>query len=153
MNKEEAYKWSIRQIRSKLSKNVDLVATLGNVCAILKERQPHFFWVGFYFTHERGLTLGPFQGPPACMVLAPDKGVCSAAFNGNKTLLVPDVTLFPGHIACDSRSRSEVVVVIRNPAGTPVGVLDVDAEALHGLDETDQIWLEKIADLISPLWA
>ena len=152
MQKEESYKWAIKQIRSKVKHHMNTISTLANVSAILKERFPNFFWVGFYFYKEDHLLLGPFQGPPACVKLDINKGVCSAAANRRETVLVADVDAFPGHIACDARSKSEIVVPLFDEAENIKAVLDVDSEKLNDFDETDQRWLEKIAVHLKNIW-
>ncbi len=119
---------------------------MANVAAALKQTFD-FFWVGFYRVIDDVLVLSPFQGPVACTRIRKGKGVCGTAWQEAKTLIVPDVELFPGHIACNSASRSEIVVpVIQN--GTVTGVLDIDSDQLHSFDETDQVYLEQICDMI-----
>lgn len=150
--KEEIYQSLIPQIKGLLEGEPDLIANLANVCAALKE-QFGWLWVGFYLVkpfgsaHDNELVLGPFQGPVACTRIKKGRGVCGAAWQKAKTLIVADVEKFPGHIACSSLSKSEIVVpVIRN--NEVVGVLDVDSEALDHFDETDQKYLEEIISLI-----
>lgn len=141
--KEEQYEGILPQIKGVLEGESNLIANLANTAAILKE-QFNWWWVGFYLVDSpEELVLGPFQGPLACTRIKKGKGVCGGAWEQAKTLIVPDVEAFPGHIACSSASRSEIVVpVIRN--GQVVAVLDVDSEYLNHFDETDQIFLEKI---------
>lgn len=144
--KEEQYTQLIPQIKGLLEGETDLVANLANVCAALKE-QFGWFWVGFYIVKNGELVLGPFQGPVACTRIRKGKGVCGTSWAEAKTLIVPDVELFPGHIACSSLSRSEIVVpVIRN--NEVLAVLDVDSSDLNTFDETDQHFLEEIISLI-----
>ncbi len=144
--KEEQYQSLIPQIKGLLDGEPDLVANLANVAAALKE-QFGWFWVGFYLVKNDELVLGPFQGPVACTRIRKGRGVCGSSWAQSKTLIVPDVEKFPGHIACSSLSRSEIVVpIIRN--GEVVGVLDVDSSALDEYDETDQQYLEQIIELI-----
>ena len=144
--KEEQYTALIPQIQGLLEGEPDLVANLANVAAALKE-QFGWFWVGFYLVKGEELVLGPFQGPVACTRIRKGRGVCGSSWAEGKTLIVPDVEQFPGHIACSSLSRSEIVVpVIRN--GMVVGVLDVDSEQLDQFDTTDQTYLEQIVQLI-----
>ncbi|MET0464847.1 MAG: GAF domain-containing protein [Chitinophagaceae bacterium] len=144
--KDEQYESLIPQIKGLLEGEPDLVANLANVAAALKE-QFGWFWVGFYLVKADELVLGPFQGPVACTRIRKGRGVCGSSWAQAKTLIVPDVEKFPGHIACSSLSRSEIVVpVIRN--GEVLGVLDVDSSALDEYDETDQKYLEQIIDLI-----
>jgi GAF domain-containing protein len=120
----------------------DLTANLANICASLKE-QFKWFWVGFYLVKQDELVLGPFQGPVACTRIRKGRGVCGSSWQQAATLIVPDVEKFPGHIACSSLSRSEIVVpIIRN--NEVIGVLDVDSELLDQFDETDKKYLEEI---------
>src|SRR6187399_2319931 len=145
-NKVEIYQSLIPQINALIDGEPDLVANLANVAAALKE-QFGWLWVGFYIVKTDELVLGPFQGPVACTRIRKGRGVCGASWEQAKTLIVPDVEKFPGHIACSSLSRSEIVVpVIRN--SKVVGVLDVDSEELEYFDEVDRIYLEKIVGLI-----
>ncbi|BAV04103.1 GAF domain-containing protein [Filimonas lacunae] len=140
--KAEQYRELIPQIKGVITGEPDLVANLANVVAALKE-QFKWFWVGFYLVKDKELVLAPFQGPIACTRIAFGRGVCGAAWKEAKTLIVPDVEKFPGHIACSSLSRSEIVVpIIRN--GDVIGVLDVDSEQLDHFDTTDQQYLEEI---------
>lgn len=144
--KEEQYQSIIPQIRALIQGEDDLVANLANVCAALKE-QFNFFWVGFYLLKSDTLVLGPFQGPVACTRIAKGKGVCGSAWAQEKTLIVPDVEMFPGHIACSSLSKSEIVIpIIRQ--GVVLGVLDVDSESLDQFDEVDSLYLQQIVDSI-----
>src|SRR4051812_21877116 len=144
--KQEQYEALLPQINGLLEGEPDLVANLANVAAALKE-QFGWLWVGFYLVKKDELVLGPFQGPVACTRIRKGRGVCGSSWAEAKTLVVPDVELFPGHIACSSLSRSEIVVpVIRN--GEVIGVLDVDSEAVGQFDETDRLYLEAIVDLI-----
>jgi GAF domain-containing protein len=108
----------------------------------------YFFWTGFYLLQDGRLQVAAYQGPLACIDLAKDNGVCWAGINQNKTIIVPDVEAFPGHIACDSRSKSEIVVPVKNQDGALMGVLDVDSEAYNSFDETDAAWLERIVQLV-----
>lgn len=144
--KEEQYRSVIPQIKALLEGEPDLVANLANVTAALKE-QFDWLWVGFYIVKNDELVLGPFQGPVACTRIRKGKGVCGACWQHEETVIVPDVEKFPGHIACSSLSRSEIVVpVIRN--NEVVAVLDVDSELLNSYDETDQQFLEEIVAAI-----
>jgi L-methionine (R)-S-oxide reductase len=145
--KEEQYELLIPQIEGLLTGETDLIANMANVAAALKE-QFSWFWVGFYIVKHNELVLGPFQGPVACTRIRKGRGVCGTSWSEAKTLIVPDVEKFPGHIACSSLSRSEIVVpIIKN--NEVVAVLDVDSEHLNYFDETDQKFLEKIVDLIN----
>ncbi len=144
--KNEQYSSLIPQITALLSGETDQVANMANVCAALKE-QFNFFWVGFYMVKDDELVLGPFQGPVACTRIQKSKGVCGSSWAQSTTLIVPDVEAFPGHIACSSASKSEIVIpIIRN--GSVIGVLDVDSDELNSFDETDAIYLSQILDLI-----
>lgn len=146
-SKQEQYQSLLPQIKGLLDGETDLVANLANTVAALKE-QFGWFWVGFYLVKNNDLVLGPFQGPVACTRIRKGKGVCGSSWAEAKTLIVPDVEKFPGHIACSSLSKSEIVVpVIRN--GNVIAVLDVDSEALDQFDTTDQYFLEQIVELIS----
>lgn len=141
-SKAEQYQDLIPQIKGLITGEPDVVANLANIAAALKE-QFKWWWVGFYLVKQNELVLGPFQGPVACTRIAFGRGVCGAAWKEAKTLIVPDVEQFPGHIACSSLSKSEIVVpVIRN--GQVVAVLDVDSEHLNHFDETDRQYLEEI---------
>jgi L-methionine (R)-S-oxide reductase len=145
-SKEEQYKNLLPQIQGLLQGEDDLVANLANISAALKE-QFGFFWVGFYLIKNEELVLGPFQGPVACTRIKKGRGVCGAAWERNEVLVVPDVEKFPGHIACSSVSKSEIVVPLMNKK-VIVGVLDVDSEFLDHFDQTDAIYLEKITGMI-----
>ncbi|ANE49333.1 GAF domain-containing protein [Flavisolibacter tropicus] len=144
--KVEQYEALIPQIKGLLEGEPDMVANLANVAAALKE-QFGWFWVGFYMIKQDELVLGPFQGPVACTRIRKGKGVCGSSWAQEKTLIVPDVEKFPGHIACSSLSKSEIVVPLFNN-GEIKGVLDVDSEVLDQFDETDQKYLEAIVKLI-----
>ncbi|MCC8408052.1 GAF domain-containing protein [Mucilaginibacter sp. UR6-1] len=145
--KQEQYETLIPQIEALLYGETDLVANLANVAAALKE-QFRWFWVGFYLVKDDQLVLGPFQGPVACTRIAKGKGVCGSSWARQETLIVPDVEAFPGHIACSSLSRSEIVIPIfvNNEV---VGVLDVDSSELNEFDETDALYLEQIIKLVN----
>ncbi len=121
---------------------------MATINAVLHHKMDTFFWTGFYLLQDGKLQVGPYQGALACINLAKDTGVCWAALNQEKTMVVPDVHNFPGHIACDSRSQSEVVVPVRNKQGELVAVLDVDSDKLNSFDEVDAEWLEKIVELV-----
>ena len=145
-NKADLYQSLLPQIEALLDGETDLVANLANICAALKE-QFKWFWVGFYLVKTNELVLGPFQGPVACTRITRGRGVCGSAWEQEKTLIVPDVDLFPGHIACSSLSKSEIVLPLFNK-GQVVAVLDVDAEELDQFDETDALYLEQIVKLV-----
>jgi GAF domain-containing protein len=146
-NKAEQYKSLIPQIAALLYGETDLTANMANICAALKE-QFKWLWVGFYLVKNGELVLGPFQGPVACTRIARGKGVCGTAWTEARTIIVPDVDTFPGHIACTSLSRSEIVVPIFGDLGV-VAVLDLDSEALNQFDETDALYLEQIIKLLN----
>ena len=146
-NKEEQYRMLLPQIKSLIDGETDLIANLANMCAALKDTF-NFFWIGFYLVKDDELVLGPFQGPVACTRIKKGRGVCGAAWQQAETLIVPDVDLFPGHIACSSLSRSEIVVpIVRNDV--VVGVLDVDSDQLATFDDTDKLFLEEITTYLS----
>ncbi|MBE9583674.1 GAF domain-containing protein [Mucilaginibacter sp. JRF] len=145
--KQERYEALIPQIEALLYGETDLVANLANIAAALKE-QFKWFWVGFYLVKDGQLVLGPFQGPVACTRIAKGKGVCGSSWEQQKTLIVPDVEAFPGHIACSSLSRSEIVVPLYAD-NEVVGVLDVDSAELNEFDEADAKYLEQIIKLIN----
>lgn len=144
--KAEQYAMLLPQIKSLISDEPDLIANLANVAAVLKEAFG-WWWVGFYLMKEGELVLGPFQGPLACTRIALGKGVCGSSAAQMKTLVVPDVDQFPGHIACSSLSRSEIVVPILNGKEV-LGVLDVDSEHLDHFDAIDQEALEEMVGMI-----
>ena len=146
-SKEEQYLSLLPQVRSLIEGEVDLVANLANVAAALKEAFD-FFWVGFYLVKQDQLVLGPFQGPVACTRIRKGKGVCGTAWQEGATLLVPDVEVFPGHIACSSLSRSEIVVPLIKD-GELWGVLDIDSDLLTFFDETDRKYLEEMCGYLS----
>jgi L-methionine (R)-S-oxide reductase len=145
--KEEQYQELIPQIKGLLEGETDLVANLANISAALKE-QFKWLWVGFYLVKGEELVLGPFQGPVACTRIRKGRGVCGSSWQQEKTLIVPDVEKFPGHIACSSLSRSEIVIPLFHN-GAVTGVLDVDSEETDQFDETDRIYLERITGLIN----
>ena len=145
-SKEQQYATLLPQIEALLMGETDLVANLANVAAALKE-QFDWLWVGFYLVKEDQLVLGPFQGPVACTRIQKGRGVCGSAWAEKKTLIVPDVEAFPGHIACSSASKSEIVLPLIKD-GIVTGVLDVDSADLGQFDEIDQKWLEKVIGLL-----
>ena len=141
-SKEEKYRNLAVQIDALVSDEPDLIANLANITAALKQTFG-FFWVGFYLVKDEMLVLGPFQGPIACTRIAYGRGVCGTAWKERKTIIVPEVALFPGHIACNSESKSEIVVPMLSN-GEVVGVLDIDSNRLNDFDETDAYFLEEI---------
>lgn len=147
-SKEEQYRALIPQIRALVEGEPDLIANLANTAAALKE-QFGWFWVGFYLVKGDELVLGPFQGPVACTRIKRGRGVCGTAWVKEETIIVPDVEQFPGHIACSSLSRSEIVLPIFSGT-TVVGVLDVDSSDLDTFDTVDQQYLEQVLALLPP---
>ena len=145
--KEERYVALLPQLEGLLSSETDEVANLANVAAALKETFG-FFWVGFYRVVGDELVLGPFQGPVACTRIRKGCGVCGTAWQEARTLVVPDVDAFPGHIACSSLSRSEIVVPLMDGAGEVWGVLDIDSSGLNAFDEVDARFLEEACRLL-----
>ncbi|TCD24723.1 GAF domain-containing protein [Pedobacter psychrodurus] len=145
-SKEEQYQSIIPQIDALLYGETDFIANLANVAAALKE-QFNWFWVGFYLVKNDELVLGPFQGPVACTRIKKGKGVCGASWQQAETIIVPDVEEFPGHIACASASRSEIVLPLI-VKGEVIGVLDVDSEVLDKFNETDKTYLEQVISII-----
>ena len=146
-SKKEIYQSLLPQINALTEGEPDLIANLANIAAVLKQ-QFSWLWVGFYFVKGSELVLGPFQGPLACTRISKGRGVCGAAWQKATTLVVQDVEKFPGHIACSSISRSEIVIpIIRN--NIVLGVLDADSEHLNHFDETDKKYLEKLIAFIS----
>ncbi len=145
-SKEEQYQALIPQIQGLLTGENNLIANLANMAAALKE-QFGWFWVGFYLVDQNELVLGPFQGPVACTRIQKGRGVCGTSWSQAKTLIVPDVEKFPGHIACSSLSKSEIVVPLLKD-GIVWGVLDVDSSDYNQFDDTDQLYLEQIVALL-----
>jgi GAF domain-containing protein len=145
-DKKTQYESLLPQIQGLLSGETNLVANLGNITAALKE-QFNWLWVGFYWIIEDELVLGPFQGPVACTRIKKGRGVCGTSWEKEATIIVDDVEKFPGHIACSSSSKSEIVLPVFKE-GKIVGVLDVDSSELAQFDEVDQLYLEKILAMI-----
>ncbi|MBR1504831.1 MAG: GAF domain-containing protein [Prevotella sp.] len=149
MNKEEKYELLTRQIEALIAGETDAVAVMANVSAAIHQAMG-FWWTGFYRvaqktdSEEKELVLGPFQGPVACMHIGFGRGVCGTAWKEQQTIVVPDVELFPGHIACSSESRSEIVVPVFSAEGEVVAVLDIDSKELCTFDDTDRKYLEGI---------
>ena len=140
---------SLDQLNDLLEEGDELMTTLANASAFLNELLSRINWVGFYLLKGDALHLGPFQGKPACAKIIVGKGVCGAAIAQNQTQRVEDVHLFPGHIACDSASNSELVVVLRGANGVPIGVLDIDSPFVGRFSEEDQRDMERAAEIIS----
>lgn len=147
MSKADTYALLERQIASLLEGETDLIAKMANVAAVLHETFG-FWWTGFYRVMGNELLLGPFQGPVACMHIPFGKGVCGTAWARNESVVVPDVELFPGHIACSSASRSEIVVPVHGADGSVTAVLDIDSDRLDTFDEVDRNGLERIVRLL-----
>jgi L-methionine (R)-S-oxide reductase len=143
-DKQSKYESLMPQIKALVEGEEDLVANLANIASALKYGM-NFFWVGFYLVKGNELVLGPFQGPIACTRIKPGKGVCGTSWSEDRTLIVPNVDEFPGHIACSSDSKSEIVVPIHKD-GKVIGVLDVDSDQLNDFDEIDQQYLEQLEE-------
>ena len=148
MDKIEKYELLTEQIRALIEGETDNVAVMANVCAAIHEAMG-FWWTGFYRVKDGELVLGPFQGPVACMHIGIGMGVCGTAWKERRTVIVPDVEQFPGHIACSSLSRSELVVPVFSPNDEIVAVLDIDSKKLSTFDETDQEYLEGICRMLT----
>ena len=147
LSKEEKYKALLPQIEALVSGETDLIANISNLVAALRQGFG-FFWVGVYFNKKGQLVLGPFQGPVACTRIPYHKGVCGASYTRQETILVPDVEAFPGHIACSSDSKSEIVVPVIKDGEVKL-VLDVDSDKLNDFDEVDQKYLEQLMKLVA----
>lgn len=147
--KQGRYERIYKQLDDLLKKSEDISARMSTVAAVLHHKMDDFFWTGFYLlTNDGSLVVRTYQGPVACMELKKNVGVCWAGINQKKTIVVPNVDDFPGHIACDSRSKSEIVVPVYDKQGSIIGVLDIDSDKLGTFDETDALGLEKIVSLI-----
>lgn len=148
MDKNETYRLLVKQVESLIEGENNIMGQLANAAALLHETMG-WWWTGFYLVNGDQLQLGPFQGPVACYNIKRGRGVCGTAWDQDRTLVVPDVEQFPGHIACSSESRSEIVVPLHNHDGHVVGVLDIDSRELATFDDVDARWLEEIAGVIS----
>lgn len=148
IKKAERYSRLYDQLKKLVVKSNDDYARMSTIIAVLHHKMDYFFWTGFYLVKNGEMTVQMYQGPVACQILEKNKGVCWAGFNRKETVIVEDVHQFPGHIACDSRSRSEIVIPLKNRKGEVTGVLDVDSRDLSAFDQTDAEWLEKILALI-----
>lgn len=137
-----------RQLEELLVKTESKITRMATTASLLHHKMPHFFWTGFYILVQGNLTVGPYQGPLACQVLEKEKGVCWTGVKAKKTIVVPDVHKFPGHIACDSRSNSEIAVPLFDNKKEVWAVLDVDSRKFAAFSEIDREWLEKIVKLI-----
>ena len=148
ITKEEKYISLLPQIEGLINDEKDAIANMANICAALKYGFD-FFWVGFYLVKDSQLVLGPFQGPVACTRINLGKGVCGTAWKNNEVIIVDDVDAFPGHIACSSLSKSEIVLPFYNADKEIVGVLDIDSDTYATFDKTDEKYLRLILNLIS----
>ncbi len=151
VNKEHLHRRYSRiyhQLQELLIQTKNRAARMSTIAALLHHKMPHFFWTGFYLLIDGDLIVGSYQGPLACQVLEKNKGVCWAGVNQSRTIIVPDVHKFPGHIVCDSRANSEIVVPLFDKNNCVWGVLDVDGRKLDAFSEVDKEWLEKIVELI-----
>ncbi len=146
--KEGRYGRIYTQLSELVLKSSNAQARMATIIAVLHHKMDYFFWTGFYLIQDDEMTVNIYQGPVACQILEKDKGVCWAAFNKKETIVVEDVHQFPEHIACDSRSNSEIVVPFKNQHGEIIGVLDVDSAQKASFSETDAKWLEKILKLV-----
>jgi len=146
--KEGRYSRIYKQLEALLSKTEDSLARMATICAVLHHKMDHYFWTGFYLYKFGKLIVGPYQGPVACQELEPEKGVCWAALKEAVPVIVPDVHAFPGHIACDSRSRSEIAMPVVDRKGKILAIFDVDSDRYASFDEVDQSALCDIMKLI-----
>ena len=146
--KEGRYARIHKQLESLLLKTEDPLARMASICAVLHHKMDHYFWTGFYLFKSGKLVVGPYQGPVACQELEKDKGVCWAALNEGAPVLVPDVQAFPGHVSCDSRSKSEITLPVYNSNGEIVAIFDVDSDHLDSFSEVDSLSLSGILELI-----
>ncbi|MBQ3365038.1 MAG: GAF domain-containing protein [Muribaculaceae bacterium] len=147
MDKEKTYELLVKQVESLIEGEINPAGQLANAAALMHETMG-WWWTGFYLVKDDMLQLGPFQGPVACYRIKRGKGVCGTAWHENRTVVVDDVEQFPGHIACSSESRSEIVVPLHDNQGAVVGVIDIDSKDLATFDEVDARWLEEIAHVI-----
>ncbi|MCF8380872.1 MAG: GAF domain-containing protein [Bacteroidales bacterium] len=146
--KQGRYERVVIQLSDLLKPDHGMLARMATINAVLHHKFEYFFWTGFYLLQNDELIVGPYQGPVACQKLAKNKGVCWAAVNQGKSIVVPDVELFPGHIACDSRSKSEITIPLKNLKGEVIAVFDVDSSEPGSFDEIDRINLEKIIGMV-----
>ncbi|MCM3747701.1 GAF domain-containing protein [Paenibacillus pasadenensis] len=147
--REQQYNTVISQLKALIEDEPNFIANLANASALLGQFLPDINWVGFYLLDEKGLVLGPFQGLPACVRIPVGRGVCGTAAERKETMLVPDVHAFPGHIACDAASRSEIVVPLLSPNGELLGVLDIDSPSVGRFDNIDREQLERFAAVLT----
>ena len=148
IQKQKRYDRIINQLRQLLEATDDPVSRMATVSSLLYHKMGHFFWIGFYRLIDGQLLVGPYHGTIACQRLQKDTGVCWACVNRNEPIIVDDVEKFPDHIACDSRSRSEIVIPVRNTDGAVIAVLDADSDKLDTYDNIDQVNLHAVADMI-----
>ena len=141
------YRRIFSQLGELLKDKPNSLASMATIIAVLHHKMDYYFWTGFYLLDKGELIIGPYQGSLACIKLKKDTGVCWAGINKGETIIVQDVHQFPGHIACDSRSNSEIVIPLKDKNGKCIGVLDVDSKELGSFDEVDKTWLEKILEL------
>ncbi|UCH13547.1 MAG: GAF domain-containing protein [Bacteroidales bacterium] len=146
--KTRKYQRIIEQIKDLLMANGDPIAQMATINAVLYHKMPDFFWVGFYLLKKGRLIVGPYQGPLACQELEKNKGVCWAAINRQETIIVPDVNKFPGHIACNENSKSEIVIPLKNTNNEVIGAFDVDSKLYNYFDKTDAKELAKILAML-----
>ena len=149
--KKDKYRLLTEQIKALIEGEKDSIAVMANVCAAIHEAMG-FFWTGFYRVENGELVLGPFQGPVACMHIGYGRGVCGTAWKEQRAIVVPDVELFPGHIACSSLSRSEIVVPVFSVKGEVRAVLDIDSKELATFDDVDRQYLEGICKMLVNMW-
>ncbi|MFW6248198.1 MAG: GAF domain-containing protein [Bacteroidota bacterium] len=146
--KEKKYDRLFTQIEALVTDIKSPLSRMATINAVLHHKMKDFFWTGFYLLHDGDLLVGPYQGPLACLKLKKNTGVCWAGINSQKPVIVGDVHSFPGHIACDSRSKSELVVPLFNNQNQITGVIDIDSDSLQNFDETDAAGIQKILDLV-----
>lgn len=146
--KQGRYERIYKQIAELMPKTNDLYARMSTIIAVLHHKMDYFFWTGFYFLKNDKLIVGQYQGPVACQELEKNTGVCWAGIREQNAIIVPDVEKFPGHIACDSRSKSEIVIPLKDPKEKIIGVLDIDSNEYNSFDETDEKMLTQILALI-----
>ncbi len=147
--KKGRYERLYKQLEDLLAKRGNPLSRMATIVAVLHHKMEHFFWTGFYLLDGEQLIVGPYQGPVACQLLEKDKGVCWAGIHREESIVVPDVHRFPGHIACDPRSKSEIVVPVRDAEGKIIGVLDVDSNKVDAFDGEDLVGLERIVSLLA----
>jgi GAF domain-containing protein len=148
IKKEGRYSRIYEQLKTLVKKSSNAQARMATIIAVLHHKMDYYFWTGFYLIDNGEMTVNIYQGPVACQILEKNKGVCWAAFNKKETIVVEDVHQFPGHIACDSRSNSEIVVPFKNSNGQIIGVLDIDSKEKGSFSAVDAHWLEKILELV-----